>query len=1275
MKKKIAAMLVAFFLIFQYVSIGITKQADAAAIADNIVTSIKLSDTVSQDVIVQIDEATPPQVNADLQIELGQKLNIEYGYKLDAGHAYQAGDTFEFQLPPELVMYAAIPDGKLKDGDDGEVGTFVASTNGKVTMTFNESIVDSEVVGSLSFWTYFSKASVNNKTEVPIQFNIGDGFTLHIKPNVSLSTTKDGKTDKAINAQNITWTIEVNKALKKVTNAKISDIIPTGLAFTDGTLKLEKLDIDTDGVASNPVTVDPADYSVTLPVDPANELAISLGDINSAYRLTYSTDINSTHINTQSFTNTVNFTGDNISPTSASKKVDNKRGELLKKSSTGYNESTQLIDWQIKYNFGENTIIPASITDLFDDKHKLAGLFSVYEVPDPNTGAKGDLVPASDYTVVDHTDAGKNGFILTFNSEVNSAYIIEYQTEPTTNVYDDAQINNNVTTDGDSDSISRSIKQKFFSKSNSGVDYAARTIDWTISINGNGYDLHDMLFDDTFTNGGQQLVAGSLMIDGVLAADSGHAVHYKPTDTDLSTVEGFSVDFGDNGDPHTITYTTRYDFTDGSYDTSKTSYNNTGVLKWKEAELGEEKSRTATSNRGSNPETRDNGFKNGRYYADTKEIAWEVGINYNSKTMPNAIVTDKLSSEQKYVENSLEVRHMTVSANGSTNNNGTIVDPVDYTFSVVNEPDGQKLAIEFGNITSPYYVTFRTELEDEFINNESIVNNAILTADGYDPKTLSETVQIPKAGEYVAKSGDQNDSDPNVIDWTIYINRGQSTVENASIIDTPSSKQVIVDDSFVLYDTVVDENGNVTKAGLTDTNQYAVKVEANPDPAAGEGDSIFTLTFNSVIKKPYILEYKTVIDAEDGDTLSNSVGFKGDGVELVTVDNPSEVSVRLSGGDGSGSVYKGGLKIIKVDSEDNAVKLEGAEFTLTRNSNGQQVGGVAITDTNGEAAFTNLKYGQYTLKEITPPGDYKIVNTGEYQVTIDSQVTKEITIANAKLTGNLTVTKVAANDDTKLLANAIFDLYDSTKTTKLQQVTTDATGKAVLVNLPYGNYILKEFRAPSGYKIDGEGEYAITIDESEEAITVANQKRLTTPEPEPEVTPSPSTTPVTSPEPTPAVTPEPTPSSTPAPSITPAPTTKPSPTPPIVKDVTKEDKPVEDKVDVPKEGTAKPGKSPSNGKVTVTPDGNWVYTPNPGFVGKDKFSIIVTNENGEEEELFFEIDVEEIPQGGLDGTPQTPDVDNLPKTGDSSSMPFVALGVSLVLIGAALRLKRSSGHK
>lgn len=97
--------------------------------------------------------------------------------------------------------------------------------------------------------------------------------------------------------------------------------------------------------------------------------------------------------------------------------------------------------------------------------------------------------------------------------------------------------------------------------------------------------------------------------------------------------------------------------------------------------------------------------------------------------------------------------------------------------------------------------------------------------------------------------------------------------------------------------------------------------------------------------------------------------------------------------------------------------------------------------------------------------------------------------------------------------------------------------------------------------------------------------------------------------------------------------------------------------------------------MTITKDGKWVYTPDPGFVGKDKFSIIVTDENGNEEEIFIEIDVEEVPKGTI----SEPGEDNnkpaqLPKTGEDSALPIYLVGGSVILLGALLsrRFKRSN---
>lgn len=128
--------------------------------------------------------------------------------------------------------------------------------------------------------------------------------------------------------------------------------------------------------------------------------------------------------------------------------------------------------------------------------------------------------------------------------------------------------------------------------------------------------------------------------------------------------------------------------------------------------------------------------------------------------------------------------------------------------------------------------------------------------------------------------------------------------------------------------------------------------------------------------------------------------------------------------------------------------------------------------------------------------------------------------------------------------------------------------------------------------------------------------------------------------------------------------------PPVQTETTTENKPVEGHVDIPTGGQAEVGKQPDNGKVTIDKNGNWTYTPKPGFVGKDQFSVIVTNADGEEEEFFFDIDVEEVPLGGIDlNGGKGGQSGHLPKTGESSSLPWQAAGIALIGAGIMLRHK------
>ncbi|MDR9852065.1 Ig-like domain-containing protein [Paenibacillus sp. VCA1] len=57
--------------------------------------------------------------------------------------------------------------------------------------------------------------------------------------------------------------------------------------------------------------------------------------------------------------------------------------------------------------------------------------------------------------------------------------------------------------------------------------------------------------------------------------------------------------------------------------------------------------------------------------------------------------------------------------------------------------------------------------------------------------------------------------------------------------------------------------------------------------------------------------------------------------------------------------------------------------------------------------------------------------------------------------------------------------------------------------------------------------------------------------------------------------------------------------------------------------TYTPGKDPEHGTVTVNPDGTWTYTPDPGYVGGDSFTVIVDDGKGGKTTVTITVDVKE----------------------------------------------------
>ncbi|WP_234574363.1 SpaA isopeptide-forming pilin-related protein [Bacillus cereus] len=182
----------------------------------------------------------------------------------------------------------------------------------------------------------------------------------------------------------------------------------------------------------------------------------------------------------------------------------------------------------------------------------------------------------------------------------------------------------------------------------------------------------------------------------------------------------------------------------------------------------------------------------------------------------------------------------------------------------------------------------------------------------------------------------------------------------------------------------------------------------------------------------------------------------------------------------------GSLQVIKKDAESGKV-LAGAEFKL-KNEAGQVVGEAKTTNKDGVVKFENLVPGKYTLEEMKAPEGYKALEvTVEVNVVANEVVKQEVT--NEKVTGQFEIVKVDAEDKTRLLSGAEFEVYKDGK--KVAELKTDESGKVMSPKLPLGEYTVKETKAPAGYKLSNK-EWKVTIQNEKEVVKVEaeNEKIL-----------------------------------------------------------------------------------------------------------------------------------------------------------------------------------------
>ncbi|NIL30391.1 SpaA isopeptide-forming pilin-related protein [Bacillus thuringiensis] len=279
------------------------------------------------------------------------------------------------------------------------------------------------------------------------------------------------------------------------------------------------------------------------------------------------------------------------------------------------------------------------------------------------------------------------------------------------------------------------------------------------------------------------------------------------------------------------------------------------------------------------------------------------------------------------------------------------------------------------------------------------------------------------------------------------------------------------------------EKGHLQIKKVDENDENIVLKDAKFDVIDKDNNVVATVTTN----EKGIAEVK---DLPLGDYFVKEINapegyIKVDTAVKVTIDNTNVIELVMKN---TKKVENGQFKLLKKDSESGQL-LPGAKFDVI-DKDGKVVETI-VTDDKGEALSKRLPVGSYTLKEVEAPKGYELSSSS---VSVDVEANKVLTVdvvnkkIPEKVTGQFEIVKVDAEDKTKVLSDAEFEVYKEGK--KVDTLRTDKTGKVVSQKLEPGKYTLKETKAPQGYKLLKE-EIEVVVEANKVVeVQVENAKEL-----------------------------------------------------------------------------------------------------------------------------------------------------------------------------------------
>jgi len=188
-------------------------------------------------------------------------------------------------------------------------------------------------------------------------------------------------------------------------------------------------------------------------------------------------------------------------------------------------------------------------------------------------------------------------------------------------------------------------------------------------------------------------------------------------------------------------------------------------------------------------------------------------------------------------------------------------------------------------------------------------------------------------------------------------------------------------------------------------------------------------------------------------------------------------------------LQKGQIKVIKVDKDNNEIKIEGVKFeVLDENENILET---IVTNENGEA-FTSRyairDYNKIKLREIETNENYALNGSVE-TVVIEANNIKEVIIENEVKKGQIKVIKIDRDDHEIKLEGVKFEVKNEQGET-VDELITDENGEAVTKYLPISSkYTVTEIETKKEYDLTDKAETVELKQDEIKNIVFENEKK------------------------------------------------------------------------------------------------------------------------------------------------------------------------------------------